>query len=107
MVLADGGEIPHPYIGISMMSLTPEKALKINADPNAIVELPEMFGGLILAVNSGTPAALAGLRAYDLIVEMGGHSVQTFKDAEAIVDNSRIGERINCKIVRKGVTLEI
>ncbi|EOD20263.1 hypothetical protein EMIHUDRAFT_242213 [Emiliania huxleyi CCMP1516] len=42
--LSAGGKISHAYLGISMLSLTPEAARLNNADPNSNVYLPEQHG---------------------------------------------------------------
>lgn len=109
--LSQGRKIAHAYLGISMSSLTPDSARQNNADPSSNVELPEMTGALVLAVAPDTPAVKAGLRKFDLIVELGGRPVKTAADAQAIVDGTKVGTPLQMKIVRHvnrgGKTLSI
>ena len=90
-----------------MSSLTPDSARQNNADPNSNVELPEQSGALILAVAPDTPAAKAGLRKFDLITELAGQTVKSAADAQAIVDNSRVGQSLVCKVVRGQKTIAV
>jgi len=99
--LSMGRRIAHAYMGVSMSSLTPASARQNNADPNSIVQLPEESGALILGVAQGTPAAAAGLRKYDVIVEIGGKQVRSAADAQAIVDESRVGQQLQVKVNRQ------
>ncbi len=45
--LARGEDIPHPYIGIQMLTLTPEVAQQFNDDPNSLMLVPEINGVLV------------------------------------------------------------
>ena len=111
--LAEGKRIPNAHLGLSLSSLTPEAARQSNlarqnnADPNSNVELPEQSGALILAVAPDTPAAKAGLRKFDLITELAGQTVKSAADAQAIVDNSRVGQSLVCKVVRGQKTIAV
>jgi S1-C subfamily serine protease len=107
--LAQGKKIPHAYLGNSMSSLTPESAKQNNADPNTNVELPEAKGALVLAVGPDTPAAKAGFRKFDLIQELAGQSVGTAADAQAIVDQSKVGQTLTARVLRgaKSITIAV
>ena len=111
--LKQGKKISHAYLGISMSSLTAESARQNNADPNSTVELPELEGALVLAVAPDTPAARAGFKKFDVITELGGRSVKTAADAQAVVDGSRVGQSLLAKVergltkTRQSVTLSV
>jgi len=105
--LAVGKKIAHAFLGISMSSLTPEAARQNNADPNSNIYLPEMTGALVLAVAPDTPAAKAGFRKFDLIQELGGKSIKTAADAQAVVDSSRVGQVLTAKVVRQQKSLSL
>lgn len=98
--LSSGRSIPHPYIGVSMASLTVETAKSNNDDPNADLQLPELDGALVLNVAPGTAAAKAGMRKFDLITEIGGSPVKTSGDVQAIVDKSKVGQQLTAKVWR-------
>jgi len=105
--LAVGRRIAHAYLGISMSSLTPDAAAQNNADPNSNVVLPESYGALVLAVAPETPAAKAGLRKFDLLVELDGKIVRNAADAQKIVDGASVGKSLTVKLVRQGKTVAL
>ena len=60
--LAAGKEVPHPYIGVQMINLTPEIARENNDDPNSPFIIPEIEGILVVRVIPDSPAQKAGIR---------------------------------------------
>ncbi len=98
--LARGEAIAHPYLGIQIVSLTPEIASRNNTDPNAGLYLPEIQGVLVVRVVPDTPAATAGLRRGDVITQVDGQPVTTASALQTIVDNSRIGQSLRLTVRR-------
>ena len=66
--LGQGTPVVHPYLGLQLVPLNPRLARDNNADPNALVQLPERDGALVQRVLPGSPAERAGLRRGDLVV---------------------------------------
>jgi serine protease Do len=60
-------------------------------------------------VVEGGPAAQAGLRAEDLVVEVDGVPVETVDDLQRLMTAERIATRITVEVVREGrrFTLEL
>lgn len=104
--LAQGKSISHPYIGIRMISLTPEIAQEINRDPNAGLLIPEVEGVLVMQVQADTPAARSGLRRGDVITAIGDTRITSAEELQRVVEDSNIGERLEFK-VRRGEQVEI
>ncbi|HIK27277.1 MAG: trypsin-like peptidase domain-containing protein [Oscillatoriaceae bacterium SKW80] len=104
--LARGEKIPHPYIGIRMTTLTPELAKESNSDPNSPFTIPEVNGVLTLQVIPNSPAAAAGLRRGDVILEIDGQPVTSAEKLQSIVEMSRIGQPLKFK-VQRGERIEI
>jgi S1-C subfamily serine protease len=98
--LARGEKIPHPYIGIRMLDLTPAIAKEINRNPNAAISVPEIKGVLVVQVMPNSPAIMAGLRRGDVIVAIEGQSVTTADQLQDIVAKSSIGQKLRLKIQR-------
>ena len=96
--LARGEKIPHPYIGIRMLDLTPEIAREINR--NAAITVPEIRGVLVVQVMPNSPAMVAGLRRGDVIFTIDGRSVTTADQLQDIVAKSSIGRELRLKIQR-------
>jgi S1-C subfamily serine protease len=59
-------------------------------------------GVLVTAVSEGTPAADAGLRPGDVIVEFGNDPVRSVDDLHRLLTEERIGELVPVKILRRG-----
>jgi len=105
--LARGEKIPHPYIGIRMLTLTPELAKQSNRDPNTALTVPEINGVLVVQVMPSSPAAAAGLRRGDVIVEINGKLVTTAEQLQVAVENSRVGQPLRFKVQRGEQILQL
>jgi S1-C subfamily serine protease len=98
--LARGEKIPHPYIGVQMLTLTPDLAKQNNTDPNSPFTIPEINGVLVMQVAPNSPAASAGLRRGDIIVAIDGQPVTKAEQLQKVVENSRIGQSLQFKVQR-------
>jgi S1-C subfamily serine protease len=98
--LARGEKIAHPYLGIRMLTLTPAVAKQLNNDPNTPFQAPEIAGVLVVQVLPNSPAAKAGLRLGDAIVEVDGQAVTTADRLQDLVAKSRIGQPLQFKVQR-------
>merc|ERR1711862_222975 len=99
--LAAGENIKHGYIGVVMMTITPEFARQNNLDANSPVGIiPEVNGVMIERVLPNTPAANAGLRRFDIILSINGIDVHSANDASTIVDAAPVGKELELSILR-------
>jgi S1-C subfamily serine protease len=98
--LAQGQKLPHAYIGVGCVTVTPEKASKNNVDPNRDYIVPEVEGAFIARVQPNGPAINGGLRKLDVVVEANGIPVKRDKDLTAIVDSSKVGQPLEFKVMR-------
>jgi S1-C subfamily serine protease len=98
--LARGERIAHPYLGVQIATLTPDIAKRNNEDPNAGIEIPEVTGVLIVRVMPNTPAAEAGLRRGDVILEIDGKLVTTADQLQAQVDRANVNQTLRITIRR-------
>ena len=106
--LAEGKHINHGYVGVSMASLTPDLARQNNADPNSPNGvIPEINGVVITRIYPKTPAEEAGLRRLDVIIEIGGKTVERADDAQRIIDGANVGEGLKMKIMRSGKEIHV
>jgi S1-C subfamily serine protease len=106
-ILASGRDVPHPYVGIEMSDITAAQAQRSNADPNSSFTLPEVDGVLVQRVMPNAPAAEAGLRRGDVIVEIDGQRVTQGLEVQTIVEKSGINARLRFKVRRGTETLTI
>jgi len=98
--LMRGESVPHPYIGVQTANLTPQLAQQNNSDPNSPIQVPEIKGVLVVRVLPNTPAAAAGLRRGDVIVEIDGEAITTAQELQSLVDNSRLGQVLQVRVQR-------
>jgi serine protease Do len=77
--------------------------------PRLARSLGREAGVEVVQVLEGTPAAAAGLRPEDLIVELDGTPVDGVLDIQRLMVGERIGERVPLRILREGreLTLEL
>lgn len=105
--LARGESVPHPFIGIQMVTLTPELARQNNEDRNSTLLVPEIDGVLVLRILPNTPAEAARIRLGDVIVAVNGTPVTTADGLQKIVENSGVNSTLRLTIRRGPRTLEL
>ena len=105
--LARGEQVPHPFIGVEMRTLTPALARKNNQDPNALLELPVTNGVLVLNVLPDMPAAEAGIRRGDVIVSANGKRITSAEAFQQAVENTPIGRTLKLNVKRNGRDLTV
>ena len=105
--LARGENIPHPYIGVQMLTLTPEVAQKFNDDPNAVMVDPEIKGVLVVRVVPNSPAAQGGLRRGDVITSVEGTEIETAEELQKAVEQSQVGQPLSISVRRGEETQEL
>lgn len=86
------GKIVRPWIGVGLDSISEEDKEQL--------KLPNTKGALIRQIIKGSPADKAGLKLYDVIVEMGGKEVSSPEEIIGLVRTAKIGKRIEIKILR-------
>jgi S1-C subfamily serine protease len=92
--------VVHPYLGLQLVPLNPRLARDNNADPNALVQLPERDGALVQRVLPGSPAERAGLRRGDLVVGAADRTVHDPAALLQLVEASQVGEALPLTVLR-------
>ncbi|MEC4813266.1 MAG: HhoA/HhoB/HtrA family serine endopeptidase [Scytonema sp. PMC 1069.18] len=105
--LARGENISHPYIGIRMVTLTPELAKQSNSDPNAAIVVPEINGVLVMQVIPDSPAAETGVRRADVITQVDGKDITTAEQLQNLVEMSKVNQPLQLTVQRGDQTLQI
>ncbi|ABG52607.1 peptidase S1 and S6, chymotrypsin/Hap [Trichodesmium erythraeum IMS101] len=106
-ILVRGEQVPHPFIGIQMITLNPEIAKENNSDPNSVLILPEVKGVLVTRILPGTPAEKSGMRIGDVIIEIDNQSVFSAEQLQRKVENSGVGEKLLFKVMRNNREKEL
>jgi Do/DeqQ family serine protease len=105
--LLETGKVSHPFLGVQMVTLTPDMARQNNADPNATLQLPETSGVLVVRIVPQSPAEAAGLRRGDVITKIDGQTIANAGQLQEMVDKSRVGQVLQLTIIRSGSTQQI
>ena len=103
--LVKGEKVAHPYVGVQMVTLTPQIAKENNQAPNSPFIVPEINGVLVMGVLPNTPAEAAGIRIGDVIVEVNNQTVSSAEELQNIVENSQVGQQLQFKVRRGNQTL--
>jgi len=98
--LGQGSPVVHPYLGLQLVPLNPRLARDNNADPNALVQLPERDGALVQRVLPESPAEKAGLRRGDLVVGAADQPVRDPAVLLQLVEASSVGETLPLTVLR-------
>ena len=106
-ILVSGKEVPHPYVGIQMIAVTPELAKQNNQDPNSAFIIPEVEGVLVVRVLPNTPAEIGGIRRGDVIVKVNNEPVQDPNQLQSMVENSGVNQYLKFSIIRGRQNLEL
>jgi S1-C subfamily serine protease len=98
--LARGQTISHPYIGIRMVTITPDLIEDIENDPNAPKIAPGTQGVFVVRVMPESPAAIAGIKLGDVITTVKGKPITTAAELQKAVENSRVNQPLRVGIKR-------
>jgi len=100
--LADGKQVHHGYLGVSMATCTPEWARQTNdkITDKSTPRLPEVNGALVGKVFPRTPAMDGGLLENDVVTQIGGKRVRTSDDARRLIDRAPVGEDLTISVLR-------
>lgn len=92
--LKDGGKVVRGWIGVYVQQVTPEiaESLDLNDDE----------GALVADVTEGGPAAQAGVKRGDIIVELNGNKIEEMSDLPKLVADYTPGTNTKLKVIRDG-----
>lgn len=85
-----------PYVGFWVSTLSDKE--------KAITGIPA--GVLVHRVDDNTPAAKAGIQAYDIIVQVNGTEIATSDELAAMIAGSASGDVLRFQLYRQGSVLE-
>lgn len=99
------GEVVRPTMGVTLIDLA-----SIPIQQQIVLKLPEDVkeGVVINDVMPNSPAAVAGVKRYDVIVEMDGESIHDMISLRKHLYNEKeVGETMHMKVYRDGELLEM
>jgi S1-C subfamily serine protease len=105
--LAQGESVPHPYIGIQMVNLTPESAQNFNQNPKINLKIAEVDGILVTRVLPLTPAQKAGIKEGDVIIKVNGEKITTGEQLQSLVEKTGVGKELTVELLRQDQKVEL
>ncbi len=103
--VAASGKIVYPFLGVRYIAITKSIA--------EAEKLPREYGALLKgsesdpAVASGSPAAAAGLKAGDIILEINGTRIDADQSLGSVIQRLHVGDEITLKVFRDGAEFEV
>ncbi len=96
--LIEQGKVIRPYIGIYLQSVTEDIAKSLGIEAKGIV---------VAGVESGSPAAKAGLTQYDVIIQIDQTPVNTYDELQEILKKHKVGDTITLNIIRNRAAMQV
>lgn len=99
--LATNGTVRRAYLGVGIQQVTNTLSHSFG--------LESVKGAVVTDVREGTPAAKAGLKTGDVIVEFDGRSIKQPRDLQGIVERADLNESHDLVVIREGeeITLRV
>ncbi|QKQ73443.1 HhoA/HhoB/HtrA family serine endopeptidase [Nostoc sp. TCL240-02] len=101
------GKVDHPYLGVQMVTLTPEIKERIKDKAGDRLNLTADEGVLLVQIVPRSPAAVAGLRVGDVIKSINSQPVTKIEEVQKLVENSKIGTKLPIQVERNGQIVQI
>jgi Do/DeqQ family serine protease len=105
--LIASGKVQHPYLGVQMVTLSPELKQEINSNPNSGLTVNDDKGVLVIRVMPNSPAAKAGLRAGDVIKKINGTPTLEASTVQQVVEKGQVGSKLSVELGRNGQNLTV
>ncbi len=105
--IIDYGKVEHPYIGIEMVSLTPEIKQRFNQSFNRQLDITSDRGILIMTVSGNSPASKAGLQVGDIIKAVNQQTVTKAETLQRLLDENGIDRNLQLEIERQNESIDI
>lgn len=101
------GKVEHPFLGIRMVSLSPDIKQRLNNNNRSNIRVEADQGVLIVQVVQGSPADKAGLKPGDVIQTMNNQPITKAEQIQQQLEQSGVGSQLPLKVQRGGQTLEL
>jgi len=94
------GRAEHTYLGIQMVTLTPDVQRELANTTDLPFTVRADTGILVTNVVPGSPATQAGLQAGDVITTVDGQSVKDAAEIQKLVSQQKVGDEVKLQVQR-------
>ncbi|MEH1862189.1 MAG: HhoA/HhoB/HtrA family serine endopeptidase [Nostoc sp.] len=101
------GKVDHPYLGVQMVTLTPENKERIKKVAGDRLNLTADEGVLLVDIVPRSPASVAGLRVGDVIKSINSQPVTKIEEVQKLVEKSKIGTKLPIEVERNGQIVQL
>ena len=99
------GKVEYPYLGLQMVTLTPQVKKRVKDYPNSNVRIVAEQGILIIRVIPNSPAARIGLRPGDVILQINNQPVTTSEEVQQIIEKNGLNN-LQIQVLRNAQNLQ-
>ncbi|MEH2422412.1 MAG: HhoA/HhoB/HtrA family serine endopeptidase [Nostoc sp.] len=101
------GKVDHPYLGVQMVTLTPENKERIKNLGGDRLNITADDGVLLVEIVPRSPASVAGLRVGDVIKSINSQPVTKIEEVQKLVEKSKIGTKLPIEVERNGQIVQV
>ncbi|MFN6475734.1 HhoA/HhoB/HtrA family serine endopeptidase [Nostoc sp. DedQUE07] len=101
------GKVDHPYLGVQMVTLTPENKERIKNVAGDRLNITADDGVLLVEIVPRSPASVAGLRVGDVIKSINSQPVTKIEEVQKLVEKSKIGTKLPIEVERNGQIVQV
>lgn len=94
------GKVEHSYLGVQMVTLTPEIKQQLEIESRGRIRVAAESGILLVRIVSNSPADDAGLQAGDVIQSINNSPVTKTDQVQQLVERSTVGSQLQLTIQR-------
>ena len=105
--LISKGKVEHPYLGVQMVTLTPEVKQQLEIESDGRIRVAADRGILLIRVVNGSPAAQAGLQAGDIVQSINNQPVTTTEEVQRLVERSTVGSQLQIQVQRNQQSTQV
>jgi len=95
------GRIPRGYLGVGLQPVALPQHLK------SALNLPGSTGLIAISVDPEAPAGRAGITIGDVLVELGGSTMERPEDVQHVLDSGSVGKKLSARLLRGGKLVDV
>lgn len=101
------GRVEHPYLGVQMVTLTPEIKERLRNNPNQRISITADRGVIIVRVARNSPADKAGIQPGDVIQAINNQPVNKAEELQQQLEKNGVGSQLQIQLQRGSQTLKL